>query len=114
MYLPVSARLGVVAAATAALLALSGGVASAHVNVSSPDATQGGEGKVVFRVPTESDTASTIKVRIQLPTKTPLASVSVMPVRGWTIAETKVTLDKPVTTDDGDTITETVSVVEFD
>ena len=44
--------------------------ASAHVAVSSPDASAGGYGKVTFRVPDESDTASTVKIRIQLPTDT--------------------------------------------
>jgi periplasmic copper chaperone A len=109
-----SARLGVVGLALAGLLATGAGVASAHVSVSSADATPGGFGKVTFRVPTESDTASTVKLRIQLPTKTPLPSVSVQPVPGWTFTATKEQLDPPVVADDGDPITETVSVVEFD
>jgi uncharacterized protein YcnI len=109
-----SARLGVVALAVAGLIGLGAGVASAHVSVSSADATQGGFGKVTFRVPTESDTASTVKIRIQLPTKTPLASVSIQPVAGWTYKATTEKLNPPVVADDGDKITETVSVVEFD
>ena len=108
------ARLGVVGAAMAGLLTLGVGIASAHVAVSSTDATQGGEGKVTFRVPDESDTATTTKVRIQLPTKTPIASVSVQPAPGWTIVPTRKKVDPPVVSDDGDTITETISVVEFD
>jgi uncharacterized protein YcnI len=96
------------------LLAVGTGTASAHVTVSSVDASQGGYGKVTFRVPDESDTASTVKVRIQLPTKTPIASVSVQPVPGWTVKPTRAALNPPVTTDDGDKITETVTVVEFD
>lgn len=107
-------RLGIVTAALAGLLTLGVGSASAHVGVSSTDATPGGEGKVTFRVPDESDTASTVKLRIQLPTKTPLASVSVLPVPGWTFTATKEQLAKPVVTDDGDTLTDRVSVVEFD
>jgi periplasmic copper chaperone A len=109
-----SVRLGVVALGVAGLLGLGAGVASAHVSVSSSDATPGGEGKVTFRVPSESDTASTVKIRIQLPTKTPLASVSVQPVPGWTYEETTAKLDPPVVTDDGDKLSERVSVVEFD
>jgi periplasmic copper chaperone A len=110
-----AARLGIVLTALVGLLTTLGiGVASAHVTVSSPDASQGGFGKVVFRVPNESDTASTVKLRIQLPPKAPLASVSVMPVPGWTVAETRATLDQPVTNDDGEKVTEIVSVVEFD
>jgi uncharacterized protein YcnI len=109
-----SARLGVVALAVAVLLGLGAGAASAHVSVSSADATPGGEGKVTFRIPDESDTASTVKIRIQLPTRTPLASVSVLPVPGWTVKTTTAKLVPPVTTDDGDRITERVAVVEFD
>jgi uncharacterized protein YcnI len=104
----------VVPAVMIGLLAAGSGIASAHVSASSADATQGGEGKVTFRVPDESDTASTVKIRIELPTKTPIASVSVLPVPGWGVKATKVPLNPPVKTDDGDTITETVSVVEFD
>ncbi|MGZ4648677.1 MAG: YcnI family copper-binding membrane protein [Blastococcus sp.] len=107
-------RFGIVTVALAGLLTLGVGTASAHVAVSSADATPGGEGKVTFRVPDESDTASTVKLRIQLPTKTPLASVAVLPVPGWTFTATKEKLAKPVVTDDGDTLTDRVSVVEFD
>jgi uncharacterized protein YcnI len=102
----------VVLAALATVLA-SAGLASAHVGVSSPDATAGGYGKVVFRVPNESDTASTVKIRIQIPTDPPFASMSVQPVPGWTAATTTTPLNPPVTDDDGNQITEAVSVVEF-
>lgn len=108
------ARSGLVAAAFTALLALGAGVASAHVTVSSSDASAGGFGKVTFRLPDESDTASTVKVRIQLPTDTPFASVSVQPVAGWTVTTTKKPVNPPLTDDDGNKITEAVSVVEFD
>lgn len=108
------ARLAVVPAVVLGLLAAGSGIASAHVQVSSSDASQGGEGKVTFRVPDESDTASTVKIAIQLPSKTPIASVAVEPVPGWTVKLTRTALKPPVTTDDGDTISERVSVVEFD
>ncbi|MDQ1662353.1 MAG: hypothetical protein QOJ68_2333, partial [Blastococcus sp.] len=108
------ARFAVVPAMVVGLLAAGSGIASAHVTASSADAAQGGEGKVTFRVPDESDTARTVKIRVELPTKTPIASVSVLPVPGWTVKPTRVPLNPPVKTDDGDTITETVSVVEFD
>jgi uncharacterized protein YcnI len=106
-------RLGVVLAAIAGLLTLGIGAASAHVSVSSPDASQGGYGKIVFRVPNESDTASTVRLRIQLPTGTPFASVSTEPVPGWTATLTRTALDPPLKDDDGNEITEAVSVVEF-
>src|SRR6478752_5247791 len=108
------ARLAVVPAMVVGLLAAGSGIASAHVAAFSSDAVQGGEGKVTFRVPDESDTASTVKIAIQLPAKNPIASVAVQPVPGWTVKSTKVPLNPPVKTDDGDTITERVSVVEFD
>jgi uncharacterized protein YcnI len=95
------------------LLVVGAGVASAHVTVSSADAAPGGYGKVAFRVPNESDTASTVGLRIQLPTDTPLASVRAQPVPGWTVSLTTVALDPPVESDDGDTIDSTVSVVEY-
>jgi periplasmic copper chaperone A len=107
-------RLALVAATAATVVLASAGLASAHVGVSSPDASAGGYGKITFRVPNESDTASTVKIRIQLPTDTPLASVSTMPVPGWTATTTKTPLNPPVKDDDGNTISEAVSVVEFD
>jgi periplasmic copper chaperone A len=106
-------RLGIVLAALVGLLTLGIGSASAHVTVTSPDAAPGGYGKVSFRVPNESDAASTVRVRIQLPTDAPLASVAVQPVPGWTATSTRTRLDPPVTDDDGNQVTEAVSVVEF-
>ena len=101
--------------AVASTVALIGGtgIASAHVRVSSDDAAPGGYGVMTFRVPNESDTASTVSIRIQLPTDTPLSSVSAEPVAGWTITETSTALNPPVTTDDGDTVNQAVSVVQF-
>jgi uncharacterized protein YcnI len=108
------ARLALVVLAALAAVLGSAGLASAHVTVSSPDAAAGGYGKVVFRVPNESDTASTVKIRIQLPTDKPLASVATMPVPGWTATTTKARVNPPVKDDDGNTVSEAVTVVEFD
>ena len=83
------------------------------MSVSSLDAAPGGYGKVVFRVPNESDTASTVRVRIQLPTDTPFASVSTQPLPGWTATLTRTALNPPLKDDDGNEITEAVSVVDF-
>ena len=59
------------------------GVASAHVAVNSPDAVRGGELALVsFRVPTESDPASTVTLAITLPTSTKVAEVMVQPLPG--------------------------------
>ncbi|MGY1855459.1 YcnI family copper-binding membrane protein [Modestobacter sp. SYSU DS0290] len=106
-------RLGVVVpAALAALLTVGVGAASAHVTVSSADAAPGGYGKVTFRVPNESDTASTVALRIQVPTDTPLASLRAQPVPGWTTTFTRSEIDPPVEVH-GSEVDEAVSVVEF-
>ena len=97
---------GVIALATAT-------AASAHVTVSGPGATSGGSDQIItFRVPTESATASTVGLQVKLPTDTPIASVLVQPVTGWTDSVTTVTLAKPIVTDDGD-ITDAVSTITW-
>ena len=90
------------------LLALAG-PASAHVTVSSTNASPGGYATVVLNVPTESDTASTTKIVVQLPT---VGSVSVQPTPGWTVATKTTKLAKPITTDDGP-ITQTISQITW-
>jgi periplasmic copper chaperone A len=67
---------------------------------------------IVFRVPTESDTASTIGLKLQLPTDTPIAGVLVAPQPGWTATITQTKLAKPIQTDDG-AITEVVSEIDW-
>ena len=95
-----------------AVLSLGVGTASAHVRASSPDATPGGFGEISFRTPSESATAKTTSVRVQLPTDTPFAFVSVKPVPGWTATTTTTPLDTPVEAE-GATITEAVSEVAW-
>ena len=85
------------------------GAAAAHVTVNPDQATQGGFTRVAFRVPTESDTASTTKLDVFLPTDQPVASVSTMPVPGWTVQVTTSKLATPLTDDDGNKVTEAVS-----
>lgn len=98
--------------ALAASTLLGAGAASAHVTVSSPGAAQGGYAVLTFRVPTESDTASTTELKVQLPTDQPLASVAVQPHVGWTFTLTKAKLATPISSDDG-SITEAVSVIDW-
>src|ERR1700712_698336 len=87
--------------------------ASAHVTVDPPGATRGGSDQTInLRVPTESDTASTIGLKLQLPTATPIASVLVQPIAGWTFKETTSTLAKPIVTDDGN-ITSAVTEIDW-
>ena len=106
-------RVALLAAATAAgSLALGTGVASAHVTVGSSAAAPGGYGKITFRVPNESDASSTVALRVQLPTATPLTSLRAQPVPGWTVTLTPTTIDPPVQVH-GETVDTAVSVVEF-
>ncbi len=111
---PVRRALVVVLAALAALAAsvAVAGVAAAHVTVSSTDARPGGYGELTFRVPNESDTASTVSVRIQIPEEAAMASLRVRPVPGWTAVLTRADLAEPLD-NHGQEITSYVSVVEF-
>jgi len=87
--------------------------ASAHVTTS-PSSVPQGSGDVVlgFRVPNESTTAPVTAVRIQVSTDHPIAVLAPEALPGWTISEQRVTLAKPVTTDDG-TFTSVVSEVDW-
>jgi periplasmic copper chaperone A len=107
-----SLRAGVIAAAAAAVVLAVAGPAAAHVTVNPGTATQGAWTKVTFRVPTESDTLSTTKVEVNLPTDSPIASVSLKPVPGWTAATVMSKLATPVTTDDG-TLTEAITKITW-
>lgn len=98
--------------ASTGLLVAGTGVASAHVTVSSGDAAPGGYGKLTFRVPNESDTASTVGLRVQVPTDTPLTSLRAQPVPGWTVSMTESQLPEPVEVH-GEAVEQAVSVVEF-
>lgn len=95
----------------AAVLALAG-PASAHVSVSSPDAAREGYGKVVFRVPTESDTADTTKLVVTLPADTPFLHLTAQPKPGWKVSMQEGTLPEPVEVD-GTEITEAVRTVTW-
>lgn len=75
------------AAAVTAGLVLLAGPAFAHVTVNPGDAPQGGYAKLTFRVPNESDTASTTRLEVALPAE--LTTARVKPHAGWTYAVTK-------------------------
>ena len=85
-----------VTGAAAGALLLSTGIASAHVTVDPGEAGQGEYAKLTFRVPNESDTASTVQVRVDFPTATPLPSVRVKPHPGWAAKVTESKLPRPV------------------
>jgi uncharacterized protein YcnI len=105
-------RSALVAATVAGLTLALAAPASAHVTVNPDTATAGGYAKVTFRVPNESDSASTTKVEVNLPADNPVASVSVKPIPGWDVASTVTKLAKPLEAH-GAQITEAVSKVTW-
>lgn len=101
------------ALAGAALLALATAVpASAHVHTDG-SATVGGYAVVTFRVPTESDTASTTSVRVNLPAGAQFVSVSTLAKPGWTVRLDHADLPAPTTNEDGDKVTTYVTAVTW-
>lgn len=68
------------AAAAATLGLLACGTAAAHVSVDAPGAQQGKYSVATFRVPTESDTASTTALTVTVPN---LKSARTEPIPGW-------------------------------
>jgi uncharacterized protein YcnI len=86
--------------------------AAAHVTVNPKEATQGGYARLAFRVPNESDTASTTKLEVVLPEDAPVASVSTMPVAGWTVAVEKRAVNPPVEVH-GSQVSEVVSKITW-
>jgi uncharacterized protein YcnI len=105
-------RSALVAATVAGLTLALAAPAAAHVTVNPDTATPGGYTKVTFRVPNESDTASTTKVEVNLPANAPVASVSVKPVPGWDAVAVKSKLQTPIESH-GTQITEAVSKITW-
>jgi periplasmic copper chaperone A len=102
----------VVAGAAVGALALLAGPAFAHVSVDPGEETQGNYAKLAFRVPNESDTAATVKVKVSFPLKTPLASVRIKPHDGWEAKVTRTKLPEPVESGDF-TLEEAVSSITW-
>jgi periplasmic copper chaperone A len=86
--------------------------ASAHVNVNSTDARQGGFGKVTVRVPNESKTAGAVKVSVSMPAGIVMRSVKAKPHFGWTFDAPLVKLATPFKQGDK-TVTEAVQVITW-
>jgi periplasmic copper chaperone A len=86
--------------------------AAAHVTINPTEATQGSYGRFAFRVPNESDDASTVKLEVTLPADAPVASVSTQPVPGWTVAIERSTLATPIEVH-GSSVTEAVSKITW-
>ena len=92
-------------AATTGLLLTAAPGAVAHVRVVPDTTAAGGFAVLTFRVPTESETAGTTALRVELPTDTPLTSVRTTPMPGWTAVVERGPLPEPVDRD-GATVTE--------
>jgi uncharacterized protein YcnI len=73
--------------------------ADAHVKISPNTAAPGDDIQVTFRVPNESASAGTVRVEIDLPTKTPFADASYEPVAGWTAHVVEAKLANPIVND---------------
>ena len=84
--------------------------ASAHVTIDPGQAEAGSYTVVTVKVPNESETATTNRVELSLPTDTPFTSVRYVPVAGWTAELVKTSLPEPVTVGES-TITEAVTSV---
>lgn len=105
---PRTRTLSIAGAASVAAIALalaSPLAASAHVTVGPDQAAPGSYATLTFKVPTESATAGTVKLEVDLPTDTPLGSVSYQPIAGWSTQVVTEKLATPIKTDDG-TVTE--------
>ena len=105
-------RAAAIAAASTLVLAGAATSASAHVTVSSPDAKPGGYAKLVFRVPTESDTTRTTKLVVSLPKDHPFAHVGAQVKDGWKVEKKTEKLAAPVTVGDV-TLTEAITTVTW-
>lgn len=101
----------IVAVGAAVLLALAAPTAAfAHVTVA-PDAAPAGSWALIdIKVPNESATAVTNKVKLSLPTDTPILNVSYVPVAGWTTELVRETLPAPVKVGEN-TVTEAITTV---
>lgn len=105
-------RVALVLGAAAAFVLAVGAPASAHVTVNPQEAEKGGFARLAFRVPNESDTASTVKLEVVLPENAPVGSVSTMPVAGWTVAVERRKVDPPVDVH-GTQVSEVVSKITW-
>ena len=101
----------IIAAAGAAAALAAPATAQAHVTVQPAQAPAGGFARLDVRVPSEEPAAATRKIVVQMPPG--LADASYEPVPGWRVRVARRRLAKPITTADGDTLTEELSQITF-
>jgi uncharacterized protein YcnI len=98
-----------IALAAASALALPS-AAQAHVSVHPNEVPVGSFATLGIRVPSESETANTVKVQVQVPPG--FVDVSPEALPEWEVKVTKSKLAKPIESDDGP-ITEAVKQIEW-
>lgn len=101
---PIARRLLAAGVVTAGLVLVPLSAAEAHVTVRSDTTVTGKYAELTFEVPNEEATATTTKIVVTLPEKTPLVDVSVRPTPGWTVTVTDAKLAAPVVVE-GTTLT---------
>ena len=101
------------AALSAAAVLVLAPPAGAHVTVSSSSNAPGSHVTLTFTVPTESETASTTGLTVQLPTDSPLTSVLTQAAPGWSVRTTTTKLPDPLKDDDGNPITSVITKVSW-
>lgn len=84
--------------------------AAAHVSANAETAVPGEQTIVSFRVPNESESASTVRIKVAFPADHPLPRAAPQAVAGWTVKINSEKLDKPVGSD-GEPVTEAVTSI---
>jgi uncharacterized protein YcnI len=105
-------RTGSVFGAALALTLFTGGVAFAHVTTQPGTAVKGDRATVAFNVPTESDTAGTVRFEVSLPADHPIAEVLTTPMPGWTERVTKTRVNPPIESE-GERVNEVVRTISW-
>jgi periplasmic copper chaperone A len=88
------------------------GVADAHVEVTPESTPGGGDAEIALRVPNESDSASTVVLKVLLPKSRPVGEVQTTVTPGWTVTTSTRKLAKPITVE-GEQLTSVVSQVTW-
>lgn len=104
-------RFAVLSVTAAALVLGSACAASAHVTVTSSSTAPGADVTLTFKVPTESDSASTTGLTVDLPTLAPFTSVLTEATPGWTVQTSTTNLGTPLKDDDGNTVSSAITKV---
>jgi uncharacterized protein len=102
---------------TPILLVLAGALlavpaASAHVTVNPNEVPADSFSRFAIRVPNETEDTETTKITVQLPAS--VSFVSFQPKPGWKRTATMVKLAKPITNDEGETVTERIATVTWE